>query len=344
MMKKLISRILITLSITFGLCQLAGAEVTDSTEFLNTTINGEPQRTAKQKDLEALYPYAAASYFSYRFKVPSTKTNGEKELIEARLNKMGYRNATPVDVPTEWIINGTFEVKAGADRIYDFANSGLKARVFINDRSEQTKVIIAFTGTEFDSATSILNALQTQMGVGYGYMAQYLMLPYLGEVQPLQVPMLRKALEITLDIQKKYGKAKIELTGSSLGGAIAQFVAHYTELNAVVFNSLALNPAIKSQMALDLPNMKADADLITHAYVEGELLNGGYTSSFIQGTIPYLLGSIEVQSQVIPVSDTMAAKIDGYTPVTTPWHRHRADNLMLIIEDQLKLNFPQVTR
>ncbi|WP_257253678.1 MULTISPECIES: hypothetical protein [unclassified Endozoicomonas] len=288
--------------------------------------------------LEALYPYAFASYLSYRFRTASDRA-GVKEALEDRLTHIQYRNAVKTDVPEKWLTQGVFDTRYDANRIYDREDSGLKARVFLH--TSEKKILIAFTGTEFDSLNSLTNAAWTQGGYGYGYLTQ--IISYFssfitaGDYFPLEVPMLRRALELTVDLYEHYPDHEFELTGSSLGGAIAQYVSFKTRFKAVVFNSLALNSAIYWHIQNEEPDLKPKA-LITHAYLNGELLNDTLQGLFIQGPAHaiYAQGSLPVEGLEIPVP----ASEKSLHGLGQFWSRHTASGLLRALEANIQLNLP----
>ncbi|MGI9282298.1 MAG: hypothetical protein ACR2PX_22085 [Endozoicomonas sp.] len=310
----------------------------DNVQFMEEEVARMAAQVTFNRQLEALYPYAFASYLSYRYKAHSD-TAGMKEALENRLTRIQYRNAVKTDVPEKWLTQGLFETKNDANRIYDRKDSGLKARVFFH--TSEKKVLIAFTGTEFDSPNSVANAVWTQGGYGYGYLAQitsYLSSFITGRgYSPLEVPMLRKALEITVDLYARYPDHEFELTGTSLGGAIAQYVSFLTRFKATVFNSLALNSAIYWQIQNEEPDLKPE-ELITHAYLDGELLNDTIEGYFIQGPAHsiYAQGSMPVEGLEIPVPSSEKS-LHGMGQF---WSRHSANGLLKAIEAHIQLDLP----
>ncbi|WP_062264969.1 hypothetical protein [Endozoicomonas arenosclerae] len=312
----------------------------DNVRFMEEEVARMAAQIKFKHQLETLYPYAFASYLSYRYKAHSDSA-GVKEALEDRLTQIHYRNAEKEDVPEKWLQQGLFETKNEANRVYDKKDSGLKARVFIH--TSQKKILIAFTGTEFDNANSMMNAAWTHGGYGYGYLAQatsYLTGFITGrDYSPYEVPMLRKALELTIDLYDEYKDRQydIELTGTSLGGAIAQYVSFKTRLKAVVFNSLALNSAIYWQVQNEEPDLKPE-ELITHAYLEGELLNDTTQGYFIQGPFHYLYaqGSMPVEGLEIPAP----ASEKSLHGIGQFWSRHAATGLLNAIEAHMKLDLP----
>ncbi|KEQ18987.1 hypothetical protein GZ78_02790 [Endozoicomonas numazuensis] len=310
----------------------------DNLQFMEEEVARMAAQIKFNRQLETLYPYAFASYLSYRFKAHSD-TAGVQEALADRLSRIQYRNALKGDVPEKWLTQGLFETKNDANRIYDQKDSGLKARVFFH--SSQKKILIAFTGTEFDCPNSIANAVWTHGGYGYGYLAQAT--SYLasfitdGGYSPFEVPMLRKALELTVDLYERYPDHTFELTGSSLGGAIAQYVSFKTRFKAVVFNSLALNSAIYWQVQNEEPDLKPE-ELITHAYLNGELLNGSIQSYFIQGPAHsvYAQGRMPVEGLEIPIPSSEKS-LYGMGQF---WSRHSATGLLKAIEAHIKPDLP----
>ncbi|WP_422472158.1 hypothetical protein [Endozoicomonas sp. ALB032] len=307
----------------------------DNVQFMDEEV----ARMAEfRQRLKALYPYAFASYLSYRYKVSSDKA-GTKEALEDRLTYIQYRNAVKTDVPEKWLTQGVFDTRRETNRIHDHKDSGLKARVLLH--TSQKKILIAFTGTEFDSLNSLTNAVWTQGGYGYGYLAQitsslYRFITGSGYF-PLEVPMLRRALELTVDLYEHYPDHEFELTGSSLGGAIAQYVSFKTRFKAVVFNSLALNSAIYWQVQNEEPDLRPEA-LITHAYLDGELLNDTLQGHFIQGPAHaiYAQGSLPVEGLEIPVP----ASEKSLHGLAQFWSRHLASGLLRALEANIQLNLP----
>jgi len=113
--------------------------------------------------------------------------------------------------------------------------SGYRASIYVNDARRE--VVIAYSGTEFYSLGDDI----TDLGQYFGVLPrQY----YEGVVTALDV----------INIVKAYNKSNndsysITLTGHSLGGGIAQFVAGALDQKAITFNPAPISNGVALTMA-----------------------------------------------------------------------------------------------
>lgn len=114
-------------------------------------------------------------------------------------------------------------VPQGLQTVYNSkeTNSGFFARAYLN--TEDGKIYIAFRGSEnpLTNANDWVNNYVQWRG---GLSPQYI-----------------EALEFTKEIQALWPHYEIKLTGHSLGGGLAMYVAGWTGLNATTFNAAKLN-------------------------------------------------------------------------------------------------------
>ena len=334
-------------------------------------------------ELTNFYRYILTSFLAYKEKADS-EDEGYHKGLEARLRKVGLENATDADIPAHWLTEGIFETgKNGTkNRVYNKKFLGVKARIFFNH--DERRIIIAYTGTEFNNgitnfASSFSTAVWVHGGYGYGYIGQipnYMMqtLSWLTSwvsqeplVEPdyklVEIPMLTQALEFSRDLKAMYPDYKLELTGSSLGGSIAQYVAIKLKCKAYVFNSLALNSAIVSQLQLEEPDLAPLEEYISHAWLDGEVLNDSYYSYFVQGAVPFYQGFMPGQGTEIPFTEVTAtnrltnALYDQdvssaaleipavlWETLTGNLYRHGAPALLEAIEGKLDMSLPPLKR
>ena len=293
-------------------------QVPNSTKA-DTQYSGEAADFTDKQLIFSNYPYALTSYLAHKHKLTSSNTE-KQAAVDNRLALHGYKNITAEELPLSWQGKGNkvYQTKGDTHSIYNKGETNLYGRVFINDQSQ--KIIVAFAGTEFNALKygwRVSSTLYTSFMASYASFFK----------GPEQIPMMQKAVKVTRDIAEKFPGYEVELSGSSLGGGIAQFVALETGYSARVFNSLALSDTIYSHFAETKPDHKPE-DLITHVYLAGELLNDSYdpTSYLIQGHMPVAGHRIEVPSQV-------SAEIDS--SVFTGWSRHWAGSVLKVMEYHL---------
>ena len=267
------------------------APATKVVELTELDFDQKPQSI----DYQATYPYVLMSYFAEMYKVSSSKS-AKQDALRQRveiLEKAGFSMVTDSDFVPEGI--KSFFVAQNAPKkiakksgliggFYD-ATSQLKARLFINPA--QKKLVIAIAGTNFGSTTSMLSAYS----LGSGKISKAAI----------------AARKIAIEMQKSYPDFSIELTGASQGGAIAQYAAVTKEIKgkAIVFNSLAIHSSITSLWS------EEQSERISHAYLDGELLNGNsYSSLAAQNT---LQNEMPVSGFAVPVDPILEAYIaDAY--------------------------------
>ncbi|MGI9274539.1 MAG: hypothetical protein ACR2PT_06760 [Endozoicomonas sp.] len=323
-MKKKITPLLLSAAVVLSaLCGLSSAD-TNLEVYKEPAAGTELQVfDAESRDnqiAKSYYPYALTSYLAHKHKLTTGKDNHANPAVEERLALHGYRNITATELPPSWRVKnkgGVYEAKNGTHRIYDKNGTNLYGRVFINDDSN--KIIIAFAGTEFNPQKygwRIASTLSTS------FMAAFASIFANGK----DIAMMTKAVKVTKDIANQFPGYQVELSGSSLGGAIAQFVSLETGYSARVFNSLALNNTILEHFKLWHPDHNPET-LISHVYLAGELLNDSYdlTSYLVQGKMPVKGYKLDVPSEV-------SAQIDGYL---TGWSRHWAGSVLKVMEYHL---------
>ena len=106
------------------------------------------------------------------------------------------------------------------------------------------------------------------------------------------------------EIKAKYPDADIELTGHSLGGSIATYVAEINDAKATVFNAYGLGPDIKNAIESKTGH-PLNPDLITHVRMDCDGVSGlgtTLTGKSLIGTVITLPGAAECGVKV-SVSD-----------------------------------------
>ena len=86
-----------------------------------------------------------------------------------------------------------------------------------------------------------------------------------------------KAVELVNDLAKKYPGAPITVTGSSLGGAIAQYAGLMTNHRAYIFNSLQISSTqIEEIKKVDPSRIEKASELITVISLEGDSISAKF--------------------------------------------------------------------
>lgn len=246
-------------------------------------------QTFESFDYEGMYPYVLMSYLAEMYKV-SSRNESKQQALSSRfsiLEEAGFHRVSDSSGLSAFskslFINENapekITAKAGLMGGFYDKNTQFKGRLFIND--EQKKVVLAIAGTDFSSPASMGSAWNLSAGKRTG--AAIL------------------ARKLATDLQNTYKGYTIELTGASQGGAIAQYAAVEPSINgkAFVFNSLAIGSDITSQWS------KEQLSRISHAYVEGEMLNGddfNFAGAVFQSKMP-------VEGVVIPVYGVVEEQI-----------------------------------
>ena len=261
-------------------------------------------------------PYAMMSYFAEVAKIKGRKPNKQKAIDQrlAYLASDGYISGGKEDFPKEW-----YKHFQGGDlkRIY-IDETGFRARVFINETKKT--VVLAIAGTDFSDKDSILSAVY----LAYGKHSDAMM----------------NGMDLAHDLRQMYLRKgfRVEITGASQGGAIAQLAAYATDASAFVFNS-----QMPEQALLDIV-MKDARTHIKHAYIEGDLLNDSiHPAGFL------FQNSSEVETLEIMLDDNMEDEVNnvyyrqhggfGYYFATTPWVRHWTGTVLFVSEQLAGKNF-----
>ena len=264
-------------------------------------------------------PYAMMSYFAEVAKIQDSKNQKPKKYnaIKERLDYLaasGYVNAEKKDLPQKW-----FKHYQGGDlkRIY-IDESGFRARVFVNDLKKT--VVLAIAGTDFSDIDSMTSAVY----LAYGKHSDAMM----------------NGMDLAYDLKQMYFPKgyRVETTGASQGGAIAQLAAYATDAYAYVFNS-----QMPGQALLDIVMTDASTH-IKHAYIEGDMLNNSYHPA---GFLFQNTSTIETIS--IKIDGSMESEINnvyykqhgavGYYLATTPWIRHWTGTILFVSEQLSGKNF-----
>ncbi|MET4692236.1 hypothetical protein [Endozoicomonas lisbonensis] len=261
-------------------------------------------------------PYAMMSYFAEVAKIKGRKPNKQKAIDQrlAFLASNGYIPAEKEDLPEEW-----YRYFQGDDlkRIH-IDDTGFRARVFINKTKKV--VALAIAGTDFSDIDSILSAAYLAYGKHSGAMMN--------------------GMDLAHDLRQMYfGKGyRIEITGASQGGIIAQLAAYATNASAFVFNS-----QMPGQALLDIVMSDAKVN-IKHAYIEGDMLNDSiHPAGF------FFQNSSTVETLEIMIDDDMEDELNnvyykqhgvfGYYFATTPWIRHWTGTVLFVSEKLAGKNF-----
>ena len=249
---------------------------------LDTTGNQnypEAQITARQAQI--LYPFGLASHMAHSYKLNRSNP------IDHHWNfdRLNFLELTPLD--TQLIPTTTFELFNPKTGRFEHEASGLQARGLLHKPSNT--LILGFAGTDFDLGQRSRATLYSSTLIAWNY----------------QNPMLNEAAQLCQQLLESDQYDQIILTGSSLGGAVAQYAAIACDLPVVAFNSLALSKELRTnainfgaQMTYELDKtLEEHKDNLILAKIKGEFLNnnkwlGGYA---LQNPHP-----VGVPSYIIP--------------------------------------------
>ena len=228
-------------------------EIRELREYKPKSETGNPLRSITSEEARTLYPYALASRLAH--------TPRFKGFIQERLAFLGLKPAEYGDIPEKAL--PYFERETG---YLSHWASGLQARLFLHEKSKTA--ILAFAGTDFSfsSRSPITMSAAAQIAVGS------------------KAWILDKGRRLCVLIKDSPKVEQIILTGTSLGGAVAQYTGIACNAPVIAFNSLALEKglrlrALRPAPSIDVPEELAEKMLTTHtqqliiAHIEDESLN-----------------------------------------------------------------------
>ncbi len=262
-----------TLSVSpvFGspaLLHLPLGKFTPPTEFFVFADRGirNPKAITTSRQAEILYPYALASHMAHSYKLARSKAKDH----HWNFDRLNFLELTPIDermIPSS--CKHLFKTKT---QRFEHHRSGLQARGFLHKPTRT--LILAFAGTDFDLGHRSRTTLFSSTKIVWSYQAR----------------MLDEAHKLCRELRESERYAHIILTGSSLGGAVAQYAGLACDLPAIAFNSLALSKELRSTALRarhsDANTSTAASGLIL-AQIEGEVLNGtSWSSHLLQNPHP----------------------------------------------------------
>lgn len=276
--------------------------IESSSEFLTLdTLDSQQQRqkhpgvliTADQARL--LYPYALASYMVHCYKL----NRSDPYIHHWNFDRLDFLKLTPLNklsIPP--VTEALFNAKTGR---FEHQDSGLCVRGLLHENSKT--LILGFAGTDFD----------------FGQRSRASIYSFSLIIWSINSSMLNEAAHLCQQLQESGEYEHIILTGSSLGGAVAQYAGIACDLPVVVFNSLALSKTLRTQALTANTQISdgLDKTLTEHknnlilAKVHGEFLNnnkwlGGYV---LQNSHP-----LGVPVHVIPPSNKKQNMIERHMP------------------------------
>lgn len=278
--------------------------VESSSEFLTLdTLDSQQQQKYPEVLITAdqakfLYPYALASYMAHCYRLNWSDPN----IHDWYFDRLDFLKLTPLNeqsIPP--VTEALFNAKTGR---FEHQGSGLQARGLLHESSKT--LILGFAGTDFDLGQRSRASICSSSLI----------------IWSIHSLMLNEAAHLCQQLQESGEYEHIILTGSSLGGAVAQYAGLACDLPVVVFNSLALSKTLRTQAIKAQTQISDDSDdlekaLTEHknnlilAKVHGEFLNnnqwlGGYV---FQNSHP-----LGVPVHVIPPSNKKQSMIERHMP------------------------------
>ncbi|WP_281646602.1 hypothetical protein [Parendozoicomonas sp. Alg238-R29] len=265
------------------------------------TDEDNPKINIDKLQAKALYPYALASHMAHSYKLERSKPADHHWNFD-RLEFLKLEQIKAIDLP----VSASKTFKPRVTKRFEHSHSGLQARGFIH-RPTST-VILAFAGTDFDATYRSAVTISASSQIAYGFRHQ----------------ILTEARRLCRHLKNTPSIKSIVLTGSSLGGAVAQYAGLACNVPAVAFNSLELpdslrRDAIYHRSKENLTEETATEAINTYnknwlilAEVEGEYLNNKSTWGNTLFQNPHPEG---VPVYVIPANTTkLSIKKRHWTP------------------------------
>lgn len=255
----------LTVSPVFGspsLLYLPQGEFTPPTEFFvfadRTSRN--PTATTNMRQAEILYPYALASHMAHSYKLVRSK----KRDHHWNFDRLNFLQLTPLNEQT--IPKPCRSIFKASTQRFEHHSSGLQARGFLH--APTRTLILAFAGSDFDLGYRSRTTLLSSTKIVWSYHSR----------------ILDEAQKLCQELQESEHYERIILTGSSLGGAVAQYAGLACDLPVVAFNSLALSKELRGLAIRARHNEETSttpASGLILAQIEGEVLNSTSWSSYL---------------------------------------------------------------
>ena len=221
-----------------------------------------PEITVDQDEARHLYPYGLASTLAYSYKLERSDPQKTRWNF-ARLEHQKLKPVTISDIPVN--ASKLFKLKTGR---FEDKSSGLQARGFIHTPTDT--LILAFAGTDFEATYRSLVTASASVQIAWGY----------------EPEILHEAASLCKNLKEGGRYKRIVLTGSSLGGAVAQYASLACGSQAIVFNTLALPENLRHNAAYSRSQIdqipvdeviKAHEKTLILSEVEKEVLNNEET-------------------------------------------------------------------
>ena len=236
----------------------------DDGDFLldNSPILVDEKMSASIDEAERLLPYAQMASGANVYKKDSAQV-------------AGYKILGKQDLPVEL---QKFVKDEKSNLLEDFKNwsdTALRARVYQNE--ETGKVVLAFAGTEL---RPLMGSTRSDDWFRMAYNLGSSAYQALGWVPAIY----EKASDWTEMLQEKFGKDNVEVTGTSMGGGLAQFSGLEKFVKVYAFNSVGLSSGVQDELEEQYgsdESLRVIADkLVTHVNVAGESLSDGYLLTY----------------------------------------------------------------
>ena len=135
------------------------------------------------------------------------------------------------------------ELSPAINAILDDPQAGFSTAIYAPDKDT---IVIAYRGTELTDPNDLWTDVKQALGF---HSEQY-----------------DQAAKLAQEVQAQYPDKKIELTGHSLGGGLAQYASAVTGLPATTFNSAGVHPNTLGPFTIDpdkIVNYRVDGDGLT---------------------------------------------------------------------------------
>ncbi len=272
-----------------------------------TSDTRNPEITVDSNLAEFLYPYALTSLLAYSYKLEHSNPQRSQWNID-RLEHQQLKPLTASELLTTGI-ETHFNQKTGR---FEGRSSGLQARGLIHTPTDT--LILGFAGTVFEANYRSLVTMMASFKISQNY----------------EPEILHEAAYLCKSLNESRRFKRIVLTGSSLGGAIAQYASLACGSQAIVFNTLTLPEKLRLKAVLSRNQidrapvhriLKDHEKTLIVSKVQGESLNtlSSWSHYFFQSSLP----------KGVPVF-----VIPSANPTSSPISQHWAPAIVNALEKQ----------
>lgn len=226
----------------YGVAQVAADVVMDAADVLGDKLDAAWRWAT---DSPAAPPAAPARTTSFRASAATQGEPGEiarNAMFLAPFAKAAYEGEPTPAGATRLDIKGLFD-----------PSDGFSADLFRTRMNGEDTMVLAYRGTELDSAADVMTDVEHLFRVPSQYV---------------------QAANLASAVRAKYPDANVILAGHSLGGGLASFAGLMTGTRAYAFNGAALLGPTTAQLPAG-----ADRTLVTHINTESDPLTGMFGGS-----------------------------------------------------------------